>query len=81
MGLKRMVLSGACRHKIALLVRICCRWGAHLDMQIVYSNMWANLCSWFSPGPVKYTYQLQHVPVLEGVSVFFGFVDHRWRNL
>jgi hypothetical protein len=43
------------------------RWGAHLDMQIVYSNMWANLCSWFSPGPVKYTYQLQHVPVLEGV--------------
>lgn len=43
------------------------RWGAHLDMTIIYSNLWTNLGGWFLPGPVRYAYQLRHIPTPEGV--------------
>uniref|UniRef100_A0A7S1IFM8 Uncharacterized protein n=1 Tax=Eutreptiella gymnastica TaxID=73025 RepID=A0A7S1IFM8_9EUGL len=43
------------------------RWGAHLDLSLVYSNMWSNLQHFFTPGSAKYVMQVRHSPVHEGV--------------
>jgi len=45
------------------------RWGVHLDVTLVYSNMWYNLCPWFRTGPARYAYIVRYVPMPEGVRI------------